>query len=78
MGGKQIGISGDNVKGYHGGRGSWSFSWPGRKGLRAAWKSLDIHQGATVVFKQGSDMVRFLFKKKSLTLYAMEMDLEET
>ena len=56
--------SGDNVKGHHGGRGSWSFSLLGVKGLRTMWKSLDKQQEAAAVFKQGSDVVTFVFKKK--------------
>lgn len=44
------------------------------KGLRTMWKSLDKQQEAAAVFKQGSDVVTFVFKKKKiLTLYAMEM-----
>lgn len=61
VGGRQIGVSGDNVKGHHGGRGSWSFSLLGVKGLRTVWKSLDKQQGAAPVFKQGSDAVTFVF-----------------
>lgn len=65
MGGRQIGVSGDNVKGHHGGRGSWSFSLLGVKGLRTVWKSLDKQQGAAAVFKQGSDAVTSVFLKKT-------------
>lgn len=57
-----MGVNGNTMEGHHGGRGSRGCSLLGVKGLRTAWKSLDKQQGAAAVFKQGSDVVTFVFK----------------
>lgn len=59
MGGRQIGVSGDNE------RAPW---WrklgaqpPGEEGPGNSMEELDKQQGAAPVFKQGSDAVTFVF-----------------